>query len=104
VLSYPASIHVTTAERGANVAAALGASPALAMQGHGAVTVANTPEEAVVLSLCLERAAAMRLQLGTAAPTLFPATEVQDGSPSGLPSEEMFRTAWHYFDKMAIDG
>jgi ribulose-5-phosphate 4-epimerase/fuculose-1-phosphate aldolase len=100
VLEFPASIHATTRERGAEVAAALGSAAAVVMQGHGAVAVGRTPEEACVVSLCLERVAEMLLQLAPAEPVPFPASEVRDGAPSGLSSEELFRTAWHYFNSI----
>jgi ribulose-5-phosphate 4-epimerase/fuculose-1-phosphate aldolase len=102
LLRYPDSIHVTTQERGEKLAASLGTGPAVAMQGHGAVTVAATPEQAVVLSLCLERAALIRLQLASMPFTLFPATDITPGGVSGLASDEMFRTAWKYFEKRLI--
>jgi L-fuculose-phosphate aldolase len=99
MLRYPHAIHVTTPERGEKLAASLGTGPAVAMQGHGAVTVGATPEQAVVLSLCLERAALIRLQLASMPLTLFPSKDITPGGVSGLPSDEMFRTAWHYFEK-----
>jgi ribulose-5-phosphate 4-epimerase/fuculose-1-phosphate aldolase len=98
VLEFPASTHATTRERGEAVAAALGPAAAVVMQGHGAVAVGQTPEDACVVSLCLERVADMLLQLAPAVPVPFPASEVHDGVPSGLSGEELFRTAWQYFN------
>lgn len=97
VLGFPDSTHATTRGRGDAVAAALGSASAVVMKGHGAAAVAPTPEEACVVSLCLERAAEMRLQVGPAAPETFPASEITGGVPNGLAAEELFRTAWRYF-------
>jgi ribulose-5-phosphate 4-epimerase/fuculose-1-phosphate aldolase len=100
MLEFPASTHATTRQRGEQLAAVLGASAAAIMQGHGAVTVGRTPEDACVVSLCLERLADMLLQVAPATPVPFPASEVQDGVPSGLSGEELSRTAWQYFNGM----
>jgi ribulose-5-phosphate 4-epimerase/fuculose-1-phosphate aldolase len=101
VLEFPASTHATTRERGDAVAAALGSAAAVIMQGHGAVTVGATPEDACVVSLCLERAAAMLIEIAPATPVPFPASEIEDGVPRGLSGEELFRTAWHYFNTLS---
>lgn len=98
VLGFPESTHGATRERGDAIAAALGTASAVVMQGHGAAAVASTPEEACVVSLCLERAADMRLQISEVDPKPFPASEVVDGIPKGLGGEELFRTAWSYFN------
>jgi ribulose-5-phosphate 4-epimerase/fuculose-1-phosphate aldolase len=101
VLGFPESTHGATRKRGDAIAAALGSSSAVVMKGHGAVAVASTPEEACVVSLCLERAADMRLQIAPADPEPFPASEIVDGVPRGLGGEELFRTAWSYFSTSA---
>lgn len=58
---YPRSLLINTEELGADVAAALGDSPALILRGHGVVTVGSTIEEAVVRALNLEILARMLL-------------------------------------------
>jgi ribulose-5-phosphate 4-epimerase/fuculose-1-phosphate aldolase len=97
VLEFPMSTHATTRERGEQLAATLGAASAAVMQGHGAVAVGPTPEEACVVSLCLERLADMLVELAPATPVPFPASEIENGVPKGLSGEELFRTAWQYF-------
>jgi ribulose-5-phosphate 4-epimerase/fuculose-1-phosphate aldolase len=101
VLSFPLSTQATTRKRGDAVAAALGSAAAVIMQGHGAVAVGATPEHACVVSLCLARAADMLMQIAPATPVPFPPSEIEGGVPRGLGGEELFRTAWHYFNTVA---
>lgn len=98
VLGFPTSIHINTPELGADVARALGSGHAVALQGHGALSVASTPEVAVVIAIFLERAAAMRLRMGPGAmPRTFPADQVDGYHPRGIDFDELMMTAWRYF-------
>jgi ribulose-5-phosphate 4-epimerase/fuculose-1-phosphate aldolase len=97
VLEFPASTHAATRERADQLAARLGSASAGVMQGHGAVTVGRSPEEACVVSLCLERLADMLVKIAPATPVPFPASEIENGVPKGLNGDELLRTAWQYF-------
>jgi L-fuculose-phosphate aldolase len=102
VLGYPLSTHITTEERGRAVVNALGPGYAVALAGHGSVTVGASPEEAVVVSFFLERAAEMRLQIGAGVePATFPESEIDGFVTRGISPSEFFMTAWRHYRQTA---
>jgi L-ribulose-5-phosphate 4-epimerase len=94
---------VSTLELGEEIAAALGASPALLLRGNGQVTVGRSVPEAVIMAIYLEEAADMlygALQVGR--PIFLREEESGLGKKETLPPVDLER-AWNYYRNKAAD-
>lgn len=88
---------ISTADLGAEVAAALGEKAAILLRGNGQVTVGRTIPEAVVMAIYLEEAADMlhgALQIGS--PIFLSPDESASRKTETLPPVDLER-AWNYF-------
>ncbi len=97
--TWPCPLLVDTAERGAQLAAALGAEPFCHLQGHGIVSVAADVREAVVGAAVLEQlaeAALIAASIG-AKPRVIPPDEIATlrGQVAGVAGR------WAYFCQLA---
>lgn len=88
---------ISTIQLGEEVAAAIGARPAILLRGNGQVTVGRSVPEAVILAIYLEEAADIlhgALQIGT--PKALAAEESISRQAEALPPVDLER-AWNFF-------
>lgn len=93
---YPGQID--TPELGMDVAVALGDGYSVLLQGHGAVSVGGSLEEACCVAIALEVTAETQLiasQLGK--PTVIPPEHLEGRFVKGMTPEEYFSIAWSFY-------
>jgi L-ribulose-5-phosphate 4-epimerase len=91
---------INTAELGSDLAAALGAGPAMLMPRHGMVTVAPTLGEAVGAAVHLERACQMELLAGPQAQ----GSDEAEATAKRTRARNRFLIAWQYLERTSRPG